>query len=79
MAGDPLRDGAAQAEAFGRIEEELQERLAQFKAEGKLLEAQRLGCGCSTTWRCAEGGVLQRHRELLAPLDGRSPGEPPIP
>ena len=37
--------------AIERIEAELQERLAWFEQEGKLLEAQRLACAPSTTWR----------------------------
>ena len=48
------------------IEAELQERLAWFEANGKLLEAQRLRMRTQYDLEMIqEVGVLQRHRELL--------------
>jgi excinuclease ABC subunit B len=37
--------------AIAGIEEELEERVAELERKGKMLEAQRLGCGPTTTWR----------------------------
>jgi excinuclease ABC subunit B len=52
------------------IEAELEERLAELEAEGKLLEAQRLRSARVRPRDDARGRLLQRHRELLAHLDG---------
>ena len=54
------------AKAMTKIEAELQERLAYFEKESKLLEAQRLRMRTSVRPRDdGRGRVLQRHRELL--------------
>ena len=65
-------------QAVGQIKEELQQRLAQFKQEGKLLELQRLEQRCNfdmemmlATGSCA--GIENYSRYLT----GRRPGEPP--
>ncbi len=65
-------------QAVGQIREELKLRLEQFRAEGKLLEAQRLEQRCSfdmemmlATGSCA--GIENYSRYLT----GRLPGEPP--
>ena len=62
-----------------RIEAELQQRLAQFEKEGKLLEAQRLRMRTQYDLEMMAGGrVLQRHRELLgAPSTAASPASAP--
>ena len=64
--------------ALKSIREELQERLAQFKAEGKLLEAQRLEMRVGYDLEMLEtlnfcSGIENYSRHL----DGREPGEPP--
>jgi excinuclease ABC subunit B len=64
--------------AIVRIEAELQERLAQFEREGKLLEAQRLRM--RTTYdleMMQEMGFCNGIENYSAPIDGRGPGEPP--
>ncbi len=65
-------------QAVHQIKDELKERLAQFRAEGKLLEAQRLEQRCTfdmemmlATGSCA--GIENYSRYLT----GRQPGEPP--
>ncbi len=65
-------------QAVGQIRQELKQRLAQFREEGKLLEAQRLEQRCSfdmemmlATGSCA--GIENYSRYLT----GRLPGEPP--
>ncbi len=65
-------------QAVGQIREELKLRLEQFRAEGKLLEAQRLEQRCTfdmemmlATGSCA--GIENYSRYLT----GRLPGEPP--
>ncbi len=65
-------------QAVGQIREELKARLEQFRAEGKLLEAQRLEQRCTfdmemmlATGSCA--GIENYSRYLT----GRLPGEPP--
>ncbi len=66
------------AKAAVRIRAELQERLAQFEREGKLLEAQRLRM--RTTYdleMIEEMGFCNGIENYSAPIDGRSPGEPP--
>jgi excinuclease ABC subunit B len=61
-----------------RIESELQQRLARFEEEGKLLEAQRLRM--RTTYdleMISELGFCSGIENYSAPIDGRGPGEPP--
>lgn len=64
--------------AIETIQDELRERLQEFKAEGKLLEAQRLEMRVSydiemleTVGFCSGVENYSRH------MDGRAPGEPP--
>ncbi|HLU41720.1 MAG TPA: DEAD/DEAH box helicase family protein, partial [Microthrixaceae bacterium] len=65
-------------EAIGRIEKELQERLAYFEREGKLLEAQRLRMRTEYDLEMLqEMGFCNGIENYSAPLDGRGPGEPP--
>jgi len=64
--------------AIAGIEAELQERLAYFEREGKLLEAQRLRM--RTTYdleMLAEVGVCSGIENYSRHIDGRAPGEPP--
>jgi excinuclease ABC subunit B len=64
--------------AIGRIEAELQERLALFEKEGKLLEAQRLRMRTQYDLEMMqEVGFCNGIENYSAPIDGRSPGEPP--
>ncbi len=64
--------------ALGTIREELQERLAQFKAEGKLLEAQRLEMRTAYDLEMLETmGFCSGIENYSRHLDGRAPGEPP--
>jgi excinuclease ABC subunit B len=64
--------------AIARIEKELQERLAYFQAEGKLLEAQRLRMRTQYDLEMMqEVGFCNGIENYSAPLDGRAPGEPP--
>ncbi len=73
VTGDERMRGAIE-----RIEAELQERLAQFEAEGKLLEAQRLRM--RTTYdleMLQEMGFCNGIENYSAPIDGRSPGVAP--
>jgi excinuclease ABC subunit B len=64
--------------AIERIEAELQVRLAQFEAENKLLEAQRLRMRTQYDLEMlAEVGFCNGIENYSAPMDGRSPGEPP--
>ncbi|MEO6988144.1 MAG: excinuclease ABC subunit UvrB [Aquihabitans sp.] len=64
--------------AITRIEHELQERLATFESEGKLLEAQRLRMRTQYDLEMmAEMGFCNGIENYSAPIDGRSPGEPP--
>ncbi len=66
------------ASAIGRIEHELQERLAYFEREGKLLEAQRLRMRTSYDLEMmSEMGFCNGIENYSAPMDGRGPGEPP--
>jgi excinuclease ABC subunit B len=59
------------------IEAELQERLAFFEAEGKLLEAQRLRMRTSYDLEMlAEVGVCSGIENYSRHIDGRAPGEP---
>ena len=64
--------------AIVRIEAELQERLAQFEREGKLLEAQRLRMRTQYDLEMMqEVGFCNGIENYSAPIDGRSPGQPP--
>ncbi|MGH9085166.1 MAG: excinuclease ABC subunit UvrB, partial [Acidimicrobiales bacterium] len=64
--------------AIARIEEELQERLAQFEKEGKLLEAQRLRMRTQYDLEMMqEVGYCNGIENYSAPIDGRGPGEAP--
>src|SRR4051794_36604124 len=64
--------------AMKGIEAELQERLAYFEAEGKLLEAQRLRMRTQYDLEMmAEVGFCNGIENYSAPLDGRAPGEAP--
>jgi len=61
------------------IEAELQERLAFFKAEGKLLEAQRLQMRTQHDLEMMqEVGYCNGIENYSMHIDGRSPGEPPF-
>ncbi len=66
------------AAAIKRIEKELQERLAKFEDEGKLLEAQRLRMRTEYDLEMmAEVGFCSGIENYSAHIDGRSPGEAP--
>ena len=61
------------------IEHELQVRLKQFEAEGKLLEAQRLRMRTQYDLEMiAEVGFCNGIENYSMHIDGRSPGEPPF-
>jgi len=61
------------------IEQELQQRLAQFEAEGKLLEAQRLRMRTQYDLEMMqEVGYCNGIENYSMHIDGRSPGEPPF-
>ncbi|MGZ4758223.1 MAG: excinuclease ABC subunit UvrB [Acidimicrobiales bacterium] len=69
---------ARMAAAITRIEAELQERLAYFEREGKLLEAQRLRMRTQYDLEMMqEVGFCNGIENYSAPIDGRSPGEAP--
>jgi len=64
--------------AIGGIEKELQERLAWFEKEGKLLEAQRLRMRTSYDLEMlAEVGSCSGIENYSRHIDGRSAGQPP--
>jgi excinuclease ABC subunit B len=64
--------------AIARIEAELQERLAWFEQEGKLLEAQRLRMRTQYDLEMMqEVGYCNGIENYSAAIDGREPGEPP--
>jgi excinuclease ABC subunit B len=64
--------------AITTIEAELQERLAQLQAEGKLLEAQRLRVRTQHDLEMlAETGVCSGIENYSRHLDGRAPGQTP--
>ena len=64
--------------AVTRIEAELQERLAYFEANGKLLEAQRLRMRTQYDLEMMqELGYCNGIENYSAPIDGRKAGEPP--
>jgi excinuclease ABC subunit B len=61
------------------IEQELQQRLALFEKEGKLLEAQRLRMRTQYDLEMmAEVGFCSGIENYSRHIDGRSPGEPPF-
>ncbi|MGI8661750.1 MAG: excinuclease ABC subunit UvrB [Acidimicrobiales bacterium] len=65
--------------AIVRIEAELQERLAYFEAEGKLLEAQRLRMRTQYDLEMMqEVGYCNGIENYSGPIDGRGRGEPPF-
>jgi len=65
--------------AMKGIEAELQERLAYFEGEGKLLEAQRLRMRTQYDLEMmAELGFCNGIENYSSHIDGRSPGEPPF-
>ncbi len=64
--------------AIVRIEAELQQRLAQFEKEGKLLEAQRLRMRTEYDLEMLrEMGFCNGVENYSAPMEGRGPGEAP--
>ncbi|HUP69731.1 MAG TPA: excinuclease ABC subunit UvrB [Acidimicrobiales bacterium] len=64
--------------AIGQIEVELQQRLAQFEKEGKLLESQRLRMRTQYDLEMmAEIGACNGIENYSRHIDGRSPGQPP--
>ena len=64
--------------AIQTIQEELRERLQQFKEEGKLLEAQRLEMRVNYDLEMLETmGFCSGIENYSRHLDGREPGEPP--
>src|SRR3954453_7591569 len=64
--------------AIVRIESELQERLAYFEKEGKLLEAQRLRMRTQYDLEMMqEVGYCNGVENYSGPIDGRAPGERP--
>jgi excinuclease ABC subunit B len=65
--------------AITRIEAELQQRLAQFEADSKLLEAQRLRMRTEYDLEMIqELGYCNGIENYSGPIDGRSSGEPPF-
>jgi excinuclease ABC subunit B len=65
--------------AVKQIEQELQERLAFFEREGKLLEAQRLRMRTQYDLEMIqEVGYCNGIENYAMHIDGRSPGEPPF-
>ncbi|HZD66080.1 MAG TPA: DEAD/DEAH box helicase family protein, partial [Acidimicrobiales bacterium] len=74
MAGDE-----GMRSAIAGIEAELQERLAFFEAEGKLLEAQRLRMRTQYDMEMlGEIGVCNGIENYSRHIDGRAPGEAPF-
>ena len=64
--------------ALDTIQDELRERLMQFKEEGKLLEAQRLEMRVNYDLEMLETmGFCSGIENYSRHLDGRAPGEPP--
>ena len=64
--------------ALNTIQDELRERLAQFKSEGKLLEAERLEMRTNYDLEMLETmGFCSGIENYSRHLDGRAPGEPP--
>jgi excinuclease ABC subunit B len=67
------------AAAMVKIERELQERLAEFEAEGKLLEAQRLRMRTQYDLEMmSEVGYCNGIENYSMHIDGRAHGEPPF-
>jgi excinuclease ABC subunit B len=65
--------------AMARIEAELQQQLAKFESEGKLLEAQRLRMRTQYDLEMmAELGFCNGIENYSGPIDGRQAGEPPF-
>lgn len=65
--------------AVGQIEKELAERLEWFNANGKLLEAQRLGMRTRYDLEMIqEMGYCNGIENYSMHIDGRSPGDPPF-
>jgi excinuclease ABC subunit B len=65
-------------EAITGIEQELAQRLEVFKAEGKLLEAQRLSARCRYDLdMLREAGYCSGIENYARWFSGRAPGEPP--
>jgi excinuclease ABC subunit B len=65
-------------EAVKGIEQELNDRLAQFKTEGKLLEAERLKARCRYDLdMLREAGYCSGIENYARWFSGRKPGEPP--
>ncbi len=65
-------------EAIKGIEQELNDRLAQFKTEGKLLEAERLRARCRYDLdMLREVGYCSGVENYARWFSGRAPGEPP--
>ncbi len=66
------------AVAIERIEVELQQRLAEFEDDGRLLEAQRLRMRTEYDLEMMqEVGFCNGIENYSGPIDGRGPGEPP--
>ena len=66
------------AVAIDRIQVELQQRLAEFEDDGKLLEAQRLRMRTEYDLEMMqEVGFCNGIENYSGPIDGRGPGEPP--
>ena len=66
-------------EATENILAEMKERVAFFKSEDKLLEAQRIAERTNFDVEMMRGDrILLRHRKLLPPLDRQRAGEPPV-
>jgi excinuclease ABC subunit B len=66
------------AAAITRIETELQQQLASFESDGKLLEAQRLRMRTEYDLEMmAEVGFCSGIENYSGPIDGRERGEPP--
>ena len=64
--------------AIGTIGTELRERLGEFEKQGKLLEAQRLGCAPSTTSRCwPKWASARASRTTAATSTAGQPGRRP--
>jgi len=64
--------------AIERIQVELQQRLAEFEADGRLLEAQRLRMRTEYDLEMMqEVGYCNGIENYSGPIDGRGPGEPP--
>jgi excinuclease ABC subunit B len=65
--------------AMGKIEAELQERLAEFEAQGKLLEAQRLRMRTQYDLEMmSEVGYCNGIENYSMHIDGRTYGDPPF-